>query len=77
MKRAIFDALQIARAEKRALKARSTGTHQRTHTAGGRRPLTPRVQARGSRCAVLSKCTTWHSAWTPASVRPAQYTSTG
>jgi len=59
------------------LKSSATGTHQRTHTLGGSRPVVPRVQARGSRGASLSKCTTWHSACTPASVRPAQTTETG
>jgi hypothetical protein len=59
------------------LKSSATGTHQRTQTEGGKRVVVPRLQLRGVRGASLSKCTTWHSACTPASVRPAQITSTG
>src|SRR3546814_16578968 len=66
-----------ARAEKRALKSSATGTHQRTHTACGRREVLPSIQPRGSRAASLSKWTTWQRACTPASVRPAQTVSTG
>ena len=39
--------------------------------------VVPSIQLRGVRGASLSKCTTWHCACTPASVRPAQTLSTG
>jgi hypothetical protein len=35
------------------------------------------MNARGVRAADVSKCTTWHAAWTPVSVRPEHATSIG
>ena len=50
-------------AEKRAWKSSATGTHQRTHTASGRRLVAPSIQPRGPRAASESKCATWQRAW--------------
>ena len=39
--------------------------------SSGRLRLVPRTHEKGSRDSGVSRCTTWFSAWTPASARPA------
>jgi hypothetical protein len=62
---------------KRAWKSAGIGLDQTTLMSWGRLKLVPRVQARSSRTAWVSKCTICPQPCTPASVRPAQITLIG
>ena len=64
------------RAPLRAWKSGSTFCAHCTAMSSGRKRLVPRTHEKISRETGASKCTTWLSACTPASVRPAQTVAT-